>query len=409
MFRNALFLSMTVLFFQGEPVLAQDSDPDLSEERLREIEEQLQENTRTADEIEAERQRRETELLGLRARLIETADSLREAESEATRIDREIADLTERETLARGKLAVHQRSLSQTLAALQSLEMKRPPALAVSPEDAAEAARAAMALSTAAPELADRAALLRSEIEAITDLQTQLSQQRQRRIDAEQVLAARRNVLQELLTQKERENEEATRRAEALRAENKRLAEEATSIQQLMNEIENAGRVPIPTPAPSPLATPDTNSGSTALSRRPELSVYANLPSRFADARGKIALPASGSITENFGSINSDGSKLEGVRIQTRPGGVVTAPFSGRIAFARPVARLGNVSILDVGGGYHLVFVGLERIIATEGGDISAGEVIGYMPTSLNNPVLDFQIRRNKEPLNPRGWLLSSN
>ena len=394
--------------FWGGLACAMQAQP--SEEQLREIEQRLEENTRTAEQIEAEKKRREIELNGLRARLIETADSLKSAETQATDLERRIADLTADEIIVRGTLAVRQQALSETLAALQSLERARPPALAVSPDDAAEAARAAMALATAAPELADQAERLRLEIDRLDQLQTELDMQKNQLRAVERELAARRTVLEELLSQKEEENALAQRRAAALRAENLRLEQQASTIRELLQEIETtalAAATPErpPIPRPNPVTIPDATSGDSLLDRRPELAVYANLPSLFSKAKGKLPLPVSGIISAPYDSVANDGSTLEGVRLQTRNGAVVTASFPGEIVYAGQIGRLGNIALLDVGEDYHLVFIGLGRLEVKKGDNMSAGEVIGYMPQNGPRQELEFQIRRKQAPQNPEPWL----
>ena len=386
---------------------AQSQDDPPSEEQLRTIQQQLEENARTAAEIEAARKQREAELIGLRARLIETADSLKAAERDATELEKRIADLSADEAIARGSLATKQQHLSEMLAALQSLEIARPPALAVSPDDAAEAARAAMALSTAAPLLAAQADSLRAQIDRLSAMQKRLDEQKNDLRRVERELDARRQVLENLLTRKEQENALAKRRAEALYAENKRLEQRASNIRELLEEIERSPQMAETTPIPqrSPLNLPDNDRGESPLDRRPSLEVYANLPGKFSAARGMLPLPVTGQTSATYGKVAADGAKLEGVRIRTRSGAVVTAPFSGAVAFAGQIGRLGNISLLDVGEGFHLVFIGLGQLEVKKGDQISAGEVIGYMPEGQTRPELEFQVRKNQLPQNPKKWL----
>ena len=138
------------------------------------------------------------------------------------------------------------------------------------------------------------------------------------------------------------------------------------------------------------------------------LEIYNNLPARFAEARGKLPYPVSGQLTRKFGTNNADGTKLEGLRIETRGGAVVTAPFSGEVVFAERLGRLGNVFILDVGDKYHLVMIGMGTLEATVGQKITAGVPIGYMPGDAAREELHVEIRRNREPINPTRWFLAN-
>src|SRR5690606_12279919 len=106
------------------------------------------------------------------------ANSLQTAEQRMAEITRELESLSEEEGELSASLAAQQANLGDVLAALQSLEMSRPPALLVSPEDANKAARAAMLLSDAAPVLEARASILRRDLQRLADIRAARDRER---------------------------------------------------------------------------------------------------------------------------------------------------------------------------------------------------------------------------------------
>ncbi len=387
------------------PIAAQPVQTD-EEKRLQEIEQQLQDNTKNAEQLKQVVPERERELTSLRARLIEAADALKASETRATNTEMRLQDLEVEALLVQEDLDQRQRDISDVLAALQSLEWSKPPALAVSPEDAARAARAAMTLSSTVPDLQVKVDELQVIIDRNALLQREMRQERQTLVQANEELDARSGILENQLIQKEKEYEEVNLRLVSLERENARLAREATSIREILNRLNERNQTSdTPVPRIRPADTLPAISSET-LSRRPELSVYNQLPRAFSRAKGKLPLPVSGRLARKYGSKSDDGETLEGMRIETRSGAIVTSPFAGEVAFAENLGRLGNVFILDVGESYHIIMMGLSNLEVAAGEAISAGEPIGYMPEINDREELHFEIRKNREPLDPATWFL---
>ncbi|MCK5747097.1 MAG: hypothetical protein KAH44_12815, partial [Oricola sp.] len=163
-------------------------------------------------------------MAALRNSLIETANSIQDSERKIADLEDSIAELEREKTEAETALNRESANLSEVLAALQALEMSRPPALLVTPEDANKAARAAMLLSEAAPEVEARAARLRTAIERLSELAAALAKDRQSFAAENEKLAARRDVLADLMTQKEKERDVAEALAASAQRETARIA-----------------------------------------------------------------------------------------------------------------------------------------------------------------------------------------
>ena len=372
---------------------------------LLEVEERLKDQAEEERRLREEAQAREKEIASLRHNLIETAHALQEAERKITALETSIDDLEAEKSEAETALSVESGNLSDVLAALQSLEMSRPPALLVTPDDANEAARAAMLLSDAAPALEERASALRGAIDRLASLSAALDRDRSALLEANEELAARRDVLTELTAQKEKERDVAERLAAAAQRETARLAARATSLRDLLRRLERLAhsvtprlKPPPPTPEAPALASPASPPSIKREAPAPYVAAR-----RFADAKGALRPPVAGRLTGQFGRVRPEGGRFEGVRFVARDQAIVTAPFEGRIVFAMGWEPVGNMIVLDVGGGYHIVFKGVGAIMVEESQRIAAGEPIAQMTNG--GASLDLEIRKNGEPVNPALWL----
>lgn len=372
---------------------------------LLEVEERLKDQAEEERRLREEAQAREKEIASLRHNLIETAHALQEAERKITALEASIDDLEAEKSEAETALSVESGNLSDVLAALQSLEMSRPPALLVTPDDANEAARAAMLLSDAAPALEERASALRAAIDRLASLSAALDRDKSALLEANEELAARRDVLTELTAQKEEERDVAERLAAAAQRETARLAARATSLRDLLRRLERLAHSVTPRLKPPPPApeTPALASPASPPSIKREAPAPYVAARRFADAKGALRPPVAGRLTGQFGRVRPEGGRFEGVRFVARDQAIVTAPFEGRIVFAMGWEPVGNMIVLDVGGGYHIVFKGVGAIMVEESQRIAAGEPIAQMTNG--GASLDLEIRRNGEPVNPALWL----
>lgn len=382
------------------PVLAQSADP---EKQIEAINQKLEANSENAESLKKTTAEREAELANLQARLVETADSLREAEAKKASVERQLAALSAEEARLSESLANQQASISDVIAGLQSLEMSKPPALATSPEDAAKAARTAMLLSAMADELEARVERMKEDLSRIQDLRAEKQSQQAVLAQSEEELTARRGVLDRLLGEKKAQYEEVTGRVAKLEAENARLAREAEGIRDVVDRLaDNARAEELLKQAESAAAQ---KAKAAALARRPALEAFYNLPDRFPDAKGRIPFPVTGLLNGKFGGKTGDGTRREGLEIETVGEALVVAPFGGEVVFARTLPRTGNVIILDVGSGYHIIMSGLSRFNVREGTIVKAGQPVGFMPGG-DRASLFFQLRHQQEVLNPTGWLL---
>lgn len=148
------------------------------ENELAEIERRLKERRGEETRLRDEASAREKEVAALSQRMIETAEALQQAERRIAEIKRDVERLEGEETELETTLTKQRESLSEVLAALQSIERSRPPALLVSPEDASKAARTAMLLADVTPQIEARAALLKTALDDLAEVKADLEEER---------------------------------------------------------------------------------------------------------------------------------------------------------------------------------------------------------------------------------------
>lgn len=370
------------------------------ESELADIERQLKERRDDDARLRDEAKEREKEVAALRRRMIETANALQDAERRVGEIRGETAKLEREEAGLQASLKSQQESLSEVLAALQSIERAKPPALLVSPGDAAHAARTAMLLADVTPQIEARAALLKSSLTDLASVRASLDAERAKFEKTNEEVGARRSMLAELLSRKQGESRVAERLAAAAQGETAALAARATSLRDIIGRLERLARVVAPRLKPPAAAR--TAANPSPLRSSPKPAPYA--PSRiFSAARGALKAPVVGNVIGRFGGTKPEGGKFEGLRFSTADRAIVTAPYEAQVAFARAWNPIGNLIVLDVGAGYHILLMGVGAFLVEEGQSVKAGEPVASMAGPAAE--LDLEIRKNGEPVNPSLWL----
>lgn len=371
-------------------------------EELLRVEKELARRQQDEARLKDEAAARAREVETLRDNMIETAEALQQAERRIERITSEIEALEAESATISSKLNAEAGVLSDILGGLQSLERAKPPALLAAPGDAVDAARAAMLLADAAPALKAKADELRAALARLATVQSQLEDERAAERKTNDEIGARRRLLAELLNSKQQERSVAEKLAQAAQSETAALAARATSLRGVLSALERLAREIAPRLKPDPRSKqPPTNREDVSGFRAPSLRFR---PSKaFDDARGALAPPVVGDIIGSFGKPRPEGGTFEGVRFNAAPNALVTAPHDASVKFAQFYPVTGNLIVLDVGDGYHILLMGIGSFLIDEGQTVAAGEPIGVMGPDVT--LLDMEIRRARDPVNPVLWL----
>ncbi len=446
-------LALAALMIAGPAARAEIADPTKLESLKQELDTSV--TRKKALEAQSEKARRETE--EIRGKLIKTAASVQAREREVSASEERLAALRTAESDVLARLEHRRGEMAELLAALTRLDRNPPPALAVRPDDALGAIRGAILLGSAVPELRAEAEALKARLEELARLRQSISAERATLADAKASLERDRAELETLLKKKMARQQSLARAVESEEARAERLSREATDLKDLISRLEAGAAERIPMKRPDPALRPkpepprqmaaEPASPAPGMADRPaETDMAALTPPRpsppvagspssrlFSAAKGLIRLPVTGPVLREFGGPNGIGGRMQGILIATRPGAQVIAPFDGRIVFAGPFRRYGQLLIISVGEGYHVLLAGMTKIDGTVGQNILAGEPVGTMgpapsPDNLaeanvstewndnsglhgksgRNPSLYIEFRKNGDPIDPRPWLMMS-
>ena len=400
-----LFVSLLAVAQRPDP-----APPDPAEAARLEEQEQL-----SAEEARIAQQQAEEiarEISALQQQLVTLGREVDASETAALRSESELSRLAGEEADILNRLGENRETLIDVLAAIQRIEAQTPPALMASPDDAAEAARAASLMSELAPALRERAAELAGELESLRTVRTAIQAEQVSLASAEEVLSEQRLELQVMIA--ERRALEARRRNEAedLLTRSSQAGQRAQSIRSLLGEIASMSDV---IPAISPRRLMGSDAIPTPRLRPVRGLTDAQAPLvpletlRFAEARGRLRQPAAGAIASEYGDVTEDGTRSEGIFIRTRGGAQVVSPFDAQVEYAGPFNTYGGLLILNVGDDYYIVLAGMAVTYASAGQSVLAGEPVGAMPQNGQTaPELYLELRRNGNAVDPGPWLRNS-
>jgi murein hydrolase activator len=335
--------------------------------------------------------------------LIEAAAQIRARETMIAASRARIAQLGSDERALRAKLAASKDELSAFLSGLLRLEQNPPPALLASPNDVLGALRAAMLFGAAVPALRSETAVLSHDLSRLASLKASIGREEQ---DLAENLGRMRSARLQLETLYGRKKALLAAAGEALAKEQARaaqLARKARSLQQLVDSLAAA-------------EARRRERARQEAARQQSAAPGAQVPpSLFSKALGKLHYPAFGELVGRFGDADGLGGRMKGLFIATPPGAQVVVPAQGRVAYAGNFRSYGQLLILDVGEGYHVLLAGLARIEVATGQRVAAGEPVGEMgqASALGNrigdqkdarPVLYVEFRKAGNAVDSASW-----
>jgi septal ring factor EnvC (AmiA/AmiB activator) len=357
--------------------------------------------------------KREIEQIGADRRklnqdLIDTAARLRGVESKIAATQDRLKPLDDNERNIRKSLDGRRAVIGEVLAALQRIGRRPPPALIASPEDALQSVRTAMVLGAVLPEM-------RHEVEALANDLSELLVVR-KKIDAERdqlkaemaSLDGEQARMTALVEERQKQLGEREKALDAERTRTGNLARQVDNLKDLIAKLEQ-GLDP---------ATREAREAARSDSR-PALSAFRD-PGRLAPAvafvslRGQVPIPVNGVKLKEFGAPDGNGGAEKGLSIATRAGAQVIAPGDGWVVYSGPFRSYGQLLILNVGGGYHVLLAGMDRISVDLGQFVLAGEPVAVMgngshiaailATGSSQPVLYVEFRKDGVPVDPGPW-----
>ncbi|MBN9246490.1 MAG: peptidase M23, partial [Hyphomicrobium sp.] len=213
---GALMLSVAAAPFHLAAQEAAPSDPAAARKVLEEKKRQLDTNAAKELTIQSDVSQLSAERERLNGRLVETAALIQRSEAQMTSIEGRLSELEEQERVVKGSLAQRHGQISGLLTALQRMGRNPPPVLVTRREDALKMVRSAMLLSSAFPDLRDKAVALGAQL-----------------ADLQRVMGNIRTEGARLQAETERLNEARTRLASLMEVKKQTLADRESELQSV--------------------------------------------------------------------------------------------------------------------------------------------------------------------------------
>ncbi len=375
--RIVLLAVLSVLPLAGgadEEERARIKEQELAEvrERIAELTEKIERQTRRRDELGAELGEVEAAIGRARVRLEKMETEVRESRA---RLD----DIARQQAERRGELGAEKERLAGQLRAAYTSGRQERIKLLLNQEDPAELGRL----------LAYYGYLNRVRGENIREVRGQLA-----------ALAALRR-------QGAAEQEKLAELAAEERAELDRLAASRRERERLVAAIE---------------AEIATRGDEVARLRRQEedltrliaelSSILADYPitseEPFGRLKGRLTWPVAGRLIQDYGQPRGNGRlRWNGVLIAAPTGREVRAVYHGRVAYADWLPGLGLLVVVDHGDGYLSLYGHNESLLKSAGDWVAPGDALATVGQSGGQavPALYFEIRRGREPVDPGDWV----
>jgi len=318
----------------------------------------------------------------LRRKLIVTAARIESLEQRKVDADAQIVRLTAQDASLSAGFANDRVAVTKLLGVLERLQHDMPPALAMRPDDALGAARGAMLIGASLPPVYAQAANLSLRIDALKRTRLALEQQQTQAADTAARLNIARGELDTLLAEKEKEAVGAAETYGTLKIQLERVAHQAADFQALLARVRALRQKTDPDGAQSVVTVTAENTGSLG-----------------GLSRNSLLEPVVGSVVGALDSGNS------GLSYATQPGAQVIAPADGKVLYAGPYHKSGQVLILEITTGYDVVLAGLGRVTVRPNDQLLAGEPVGTMPADAADDRLYFELRHGGHGQSPAPWL----
>lgn len=393
-------------------------------ESLKQIEAALAASTSARAALERELAAIGGDRAKLNAALLDAARQSQATEDRMSRLEERLRTLGESEAAIRRSLDARRGVIAEILAALQRMGRRPPPAVLVQPEDVLAVIRTSMLLGAVVPELRGEAETLAADLTELVRVRGLIAADREGlkadlagwareklRLDA--LIASRRGRLVEVeggLAAERTRTAELGAQAKSLKDLVDRMESEVASAKRAAEEARNAQE----------REARATQERFAAAGFRDPARLAPKI--RFADARGDLPRPASGTLVRSFNQPDGNGGMTRGISLVTRSKAGVSSPADGWVSFAGQFRSYGRLLIINAGDGYYLLLAGMDQINVEVGQFVLAGEPVATMgegsagsPSAdgagggrSDDPILYVEFRKDGGSIDPEPWWAKS-
>ena len=389
----------------------------VSKQELERMEKQVELQNQEHQKLKEQASKINQELNEVSQEMVQTAKKIQNNEDKISSMENQLKTLQEQLKEAETGFLSQDQNLIKTLSALQNLALKPTEALFVQPLTPVETIRSAILLRESVPYLEQNAAQIRINLKNITKKKIQIEKQVAKITAQKNILEQEHEKMKALVQKKSKiRNKIVIETANAKRKVEK-LASQANDLRDLLNKLEKERQLKAKKEAQrlaklrAEEETKLADQKKLEQTQRADLIKYSSdiikdLGKAFVKAKGKLPMPARGTILATFGEEKTKGVVNKGIIIKTRNMAQVTSPFDGSVLFAGPFRGYGNMIIIEHGAGYLTLLAGLDDIDCELGQMLLAGEPVGQMPDS-KNAKLYVELRHNNQPIDPMPWYMN--
>ena len=349
--------------------------------------------------------------------LIDSASKIRATEERIAAMEIRLHEFDDSEANIRKSLDGRRTQIAEILAALQRIGRRPPLTLFVGAHDATESLRTAMSLEAVLPQMRSEANKLQAELADLAHVKAAKATEHDQMTAELAGLARMQKNMETLIDERQAKQAEVEQAIAKERERAAQLSRQVDNLKDLIGKLE---------PATDGANLNGTNSKRQPKGQKANPFSALNDPSRmgpavaFVSAKGRLTLPVNGTKIRDFGTPDGTGSNDKGISISTRLGAQVTAPCDGWVVYAAPYRSYGQLLILNVGGGYHVLLAGMERITVDPGQFVLTGEPVAVMGSGTHiasasapgsssvigssQPVLYIEFRKDGTPIDSSPW-----
>ena len=390
------FASICAMSFSA---FSQDVPKDINPDTLEDIQNQTEAQKKIEADLKAQRDEVLSDVKTLTGDINQMSTQLSTLTRQETALSSELEQLMTQKQSVETDLLTDKAAMTQVLAALQRIESNPPPALAVQPNDASDAARVGLLMASLNTQLGERVKVLRISIDDLDRLRGEI-ETKQSELDAtRQSVQSRQKNLRTRIAEKNKLERSLSADYGEAQAKREALAAEAQSLQELINRLEYSSRDIIPR------IKPDPNAPATQANSRPPQNqttqpvTFGAGAIRFSTSKGRLYSPVTGTLKKKYSAAHP------GISVETAGNAEVFAPAAGRVDFAGAFKNYGNVVIINVSDGYFVLLTGLGQLHVQGNSNVSAGDSVALMPVnSSSREKLYIEVRKNGSTVDPIPW-----
>ncbi len=327
--------------------------------------------------------------------LIKAAKAERAAANDIAEREEKLKKMIEKQAQVHQSLKSNRAEFAEVLALLERMGLNPPPALMVRTEDALASVRSSVLLGAVVSQMQEKIQVLTASLKELTNLRHSIATEYATLKTKMQNQAEQQKRLELLLDEKAKLQKMSEEELTEQQQKNIILAKKAQSLEELILELDRQSKL--------------SSDVSVQVQKNLQLLEQANFESR----KGSLLFPVAGKKIQHMNS--SSQITRFGEMIETEAAAVVISPADALVAFAGPFRSYGQLIILNVGNGYHIVLIGMSRINVTQGQFVLAGEPLGTMGMQFvansvaldigkTTPMLYIEFRKQGKPVNPTPW-----